>query len=1177
MKKLVSFLTIISMLFALTTTDIAAVSADDDKWDGTTVSEQLSGSGTEADPYIISNGEDLAYLSKETNKINASETKVFDGVYFKVTADIDLGGMEWTPIGGAYGCKPSASEIGDNDAYDIFAGNMDGGGHVISNFKIGGLFMNIGLFGKTSGKIKNLGVQGADISYYNLPAEFTLTNVNGDEIKTKYRSNSVGGFVGCTVGGSFENCFVKDSALENTNNGCSEQAMGGFVGKSKNVTAYRNCYTYNISLKGSVNSAHAGFVTNVGDGGSSFTNCYAAQIVFGDNIKNRSFAFGYRNNRSATATNCYSPETDGTDITDREKAWSLGVTGANRAMILGKLAGNGYCQNAKINDGYPCLEFEQDSGIENPLGNMQFSDISSTQKIDFVTENLTLPSEYNGRPITWESADRGVISDSGVINESLDDGEAILIATDSGSGMAKFFNIAVPGAVTKSFVAGLNGQDRNRITDDINLAKTLTVNGLSHDVEWITSDSAVMTTAGKIGICNIDSPVSLCANADGNSHIYNLIVAAAGRSGAYSYSENFDDIEVGTDITDTDEWYNPAANKGVSYTVETDPTNEENKVLKAYRYVVRKDGKWVNLLTGEDYAFSDGPDAGDSALVNIGERSTGKLQITARVMFTADDSQAAEQQITIFAKGLDNSQYSFNNSQFGARRNNATYISTAGGWVSIPKGEPYKWYNIIIKLDFDNKKAVFNAEYDGMVSRNSGVIPDGAKVTDIGFLSNRGADSSSGWYVDDFTIRDITMTDEQSVAHDKNKILIKSVADDYFSLPTAGDEGSVISWSSDNTSVIDNNGKVTFSAKDSEVTLTATITKNNAKDTKQFKVTVPKRNGFAVSSVLTEKGEEKSYDGLIAGGKITSANVRCNYGGEGENYLYVAVYNQEETLSGISVQKLAKMTENESASISLEKPIQLPDNISGVEIRAFIWNSEQKPLSDVYKPNTSSMNWWILGDSTVCHYNAPSYPQQGWGEYMPSLLGGKVTVYNKAVGGNTVNSYYDAGRMHNLATFINSVKSGDYASIALGINDSKYISDIEFRLGLKRLIGEFRDRGATPILVTPICCQYNGDKFVRAFANSVKIITEVATEEDVVLIDLNSAMYDEFVKSGKSVDEIRNEYFMCNINEETWPGLPSAHPNDDRTHINEKGAQFAAELTARMLRNSESQLGKYFR
>ena len=1176
MKKLVSFLTIISMLFALTTTDIAAVSADDDKWDGTTVSEQLSGSGTEADPYIISNGEDLAYLSKETNKINASETKVFDGVYFKVTADIDLGGMEWTPIGGAYGCKPSASEIGDNDAYDIFAGNMDGGGHVISNFKIGSLFMNIGLFGKTSGKIKNLGVQGADISYYNLPAEFTLTNVNGDEIKTKYRSNSVGGFVGCTVGGSFENCFVKDSIIENTNNGCSEQAMGGFVGKSKKVTIYQNCYTYNNSLKGSVNSAHAGFVTNVGDGGSSFTNCYSAKNVFGDNIKNKSFAFGYRNNRSASVTNCYSPETDGTDITEKEKAWSLGVTAASKALILSKFVNNGYCQSADINGGYPSLEFEQSGTTVNPIEGMRFSDISSTQKINFVTENLTLPTTYNGRAITWESLNKDVISDSGVIYDNLDDCEAILAATDTESGLSKFFNITVTGAVTRAFVNGLGGQNQHKITKDIALPKVLTVNGLSYNTEWVTSNSAVISEDGKVGIANIDSPVSLCANVNNKRYIYNLIVPAAGKSDAYSFSENFENMEVGTDITQVQGWNNPATAKGVRYTVETDPTDSENKVLKAYRYVVQKDNQWVNIETGEEYA-AGGPASDDSALVNIGEWSSGKLQITAKAMFTAADLQAANQQITVYAKGIDNSQYSFNNSQFGIRRNNATHVATAGGWTSIPKGEPYKWYNIIIKLDFDNKKAEFNIEYDGMVRRNSGVIPSDAKVTAIGFLSNRGADSSSGWYIDDFEIRDIEMSDEQKVSYDKSRISVKSVADDYFTLPTVGEEGSDISWSSDNTSVIDNNGKVTFSAKDSEVTLTATITKNNAKDTKQFKVTVQKRNGFAVSSVLTEKGEEKSYDGLIAGGKITSANVRCNYGGEGENYLYVAVYNQEETLSGISVQKLAKMTENESASISLEKPIQLPDNISGVEIRAFIWNSEQKPLSDVYKPNTSSMNWWILGDSTVCHYDAPSYPQQGWGEYMPKLLNGKVTVYNKAVGGNTVNSYYDTARVNNLAGFIDSVKPGDYASIALGINDVKYISDIEFKVGLKRLIDEFKAKGATPILISPICCQYNDNALEKSFVNPIKIISEVADEENVVFIDLNSAMFNEFVKSGKSVEEIRNLYFMCNINETTWPGLPTAHPNNDKTHINERGAEFAAELTAKLLQNSASQLGRYFK
>lgn len=54
------------------------------------------GSGTEEDPYLISTVDQLSYLSYSVN----SDVD-WSGVYFKQTADIDLSGIDWQPIGWA--------------------------------------------------------------------------------------------------------------------------------------------------------------------------------------------------------------------------------------------------------------------------------------------------------------------------------------------------------------------------------------------------------------------------------------------------------------------------------------------------------------------------------------------------------------------------------------------------------------------------------------------------------------------------------------------------------------------------------------------------------------------------------------------------------------------------------------------------------------------------------------------------------------------------------------------------------------------------------------------------------------------------------------------------------------------------------------------------------------------
>ena len=58
------------------------------------------GSGTKNDPYLISNDKELAKLARDVNNGNTSQA--FLGKYFKLTADIDLSGGIWMPIGKYY-------------------------------------------------------------------------------------------------------------------------------------------------------------------------------------------------------------------------------------------------------------------------------------------------------------------------------------------------------------------------------------------------------------------------------------------------------------------------------------------------------------------------------------------------------------------------------------------------------------------------------------------------------------------------------------------------------------------------------------------------------------------------------------------------------------------------------------------------------------------------------------------------------------------------------------------------------------------------------------------------------------------------------------------------------------------------------------------------------------------
>lgn len=120
-------------------------------------STQLSGSGTEEDPYVISSA---AQLQAFAALVDAGNT--YAGQYVALGADIDLSGVDnWNPIG--------AEAKSDTCLDKLFAGTFDGRGHTVSGLKIrvadAASETNVGLFstlGNTA-VVKNLNLTDADI------------------------------------------------------------------------------------------------------------------------------------------------------------------------------------------------------------------------------------------------------------------------------------------------------------------------------------------------------------------------------------------------------------------------------------------------------------------------------------------------------------------------------------------------------------------------------------------------------------------------------------------------------------------------------------------------------------------------------------------------------------------------------------------------------------------------------------------------------------------------------------------------------------------------------------------------------------------------------------------------------------------------------------------------------
>ena len=289
--------------------------AAENAWDGKTTTEpQTDDDGV----YLIGTGAELAWFAQ---KVNSGSTKI-SGI---LTADIDLAGYEWTPIG----------SISKN-----FAGTFDGKDHTVDNLSINyssttTASLYRGLFGWVSGanatnraKIENMTVNGTVVAGSNKSvndayvggiagrADYAdLTNLHSNvDVSIKRTTGNYWQSVGGVVGGTYYSLNVTNCS--NSGNITGWRYCAGIVGNissgnqpstitgcvnTGNVTAPSTCAAgivsnlasnckvtacYNTgTIKAGGNYA-AGIVGYAGK--SEVTNCFN----LGEIISNESFVYG---------------------------------------------------------------------------------------------------------------------------------------------------------------------------------------------------------------------------------------------------------------------------------------------------------------------------------------------------------------------------------------------------------------------------------------------------------------------------------------------------------------------------------------------------------------------------------------------------------------------------------------------------------------------------------------------------------------------------------------------------------------------------------------------------------------------------------------------------------------------------------------------------------------------
>lgn len=244
-------------------------------------------------------------------------------------------------------------------------------------------------------------------------------------------------------------------------------------------------------------------------------------------------------------------------------------------------------------------------------------------------------------------------------------------------------------------------------------------------------------------------------------------------------------------------------------------------------------------------------------------------------------------------------------------------------------------------------------------------------------------------------------------------------------------------------------------------------------------------------------------------------------------------------------------------------------------------NAQDNQKERIVTPSTNknTTNIFLAGDSTLTDYTlegdyqAKRYPQQGWGGVFQeffvvdslktiksSPLAKNVLVVDKAKGGRSTRTFFQEGRWRYI---FENLKAKDFVLIQFGHNDEsekkvdRYVDVPGYKEYLRLYIHQAREKGATPILVTPVSRNYPWKDGILGDSHPEysKAMMEVGQEQKVAIIDLNKLSREFLTKKGQ--DFVTNNYFM-----NLPPGKFEAYPNGqkDDTHFQPEGAKAIAQL-----------------
>lgn len=232
-------------------------------------------------------------------------------------------------------------------------------------------------------------------------------------------------------------------------------------------------------------------------------------------------------------------------------------------------------------------------------------------------------------------------------------------------------------------------------------------------------------------------------------------------------------------------------------------------------------------------------------------------------------------------------------------------------------------------------------------------------------------------------------------------------------------------------------------------------------------------------------------------------------------------------------------------------------------------------LTTVLNPPEKKITLWLIGDSTMSVKETNAYPETGWGMPFVFFWDSTVTVDNRAKNGRSTRTFIEENRWKPVTE---QMKAGDYVFVQFGHNDEvptkgSYTTETAFAANLTRYVSETREKGATPVLLTPVARRKfdSTGHIVGTHDAYSAIVRTVAAQTHTVLIDLDKLSQDLLQSWGAAPSALLFNHLS-----------PGEHPNypegkEDNTHFNELGARIMAELVLKEIRRQLPELAAHIK